>query len=69
VADRPEDGMAPAVGGMRASDADRDRVVDVLQTAFAQGRLTRDELAARMARTLASRTWAELATSRPRCPR
>src|ERR1700744_5600608 len=64
VAGKPEDQTASALvawGGLRASDADRDRVVDVLHAALAQGRLTRDEFTARMGRALQSRTWAELA--------
>jgi len=35
-------------------------VIDVLKDAFAQGRLTRDELDVRVGRTLASRTYADL---------
>ena len=64
MAGKPEDQTASALvawGGLRASDADRDRVVDVLHAALAQGRLTRDEFTARMGRALQSRTWAELA--------
>jgi len=38
--------------GMRASDADRDRVLDILRAAGAEGRLTPDELDERMAATL-----------------
>jgi Domain of unknown function (DUF1707) len=49
-------------GHMRASHADRDRVIDTLKAAFVQGRLTKDEFDARVGRTLASRTYAELAT-------
>ena len=48
-------------GRMRASDADRERVVDALKTAFVRGLLTRDELSARTGQALASRTYAELA--------
>jgi Domain of unknown function (DUF1707) len=51
-------GAAPEV---RASDADRDRVVDVLRDAAADGRLTVDEFDERMAAALSSRTLAELA--------
>jgi hypothetical protein len=47
--------------GMRASDADRDRVLDVLREAAAEGRLTPDELEERMGATLAARTLGELA--------
>jgi Domain of unknown function (DUF1707) len=51
-------GAAPEV---RASDADRDRVVDVLRDAAADGRLTVDEFDERMAAALSSRTLGELA--------
>jgi Domain of unknown function (DUF1707) len=47
-------------GRMRASHADRERVIDALKTAFVHGRLTRDELGARTGRALAARTCAEL---------
>jgi len=47
--------------GMRASDRDRDRVLDVLREAGAEGRLTPDELDERMAAALAARTLGELA--------
>lgn len=48
-------------GALRASDADRERMIDALKTAFVQGRLTRDELSLRTGRALESRTYAELA--------
>jgi hypothetical protein len=60
----PEDATGVPAGGhgrMRASDADRERVVDVLKAAFVQGRLVKDELDARAGRVFASRTYAELA--------
>jgi len=57
--------MAPAEsrsrGGLRASDADREQVIDTLKAAFVQGRLTEDELGARVDRAYASPTYAELA--------
>ena len=46
---------------MRASDADRDRVVDVLRDAAGDGRLTADEFEERMEAALSSRTLGELA--------
>jgi hypothetical protein len=46
-----------------ASDADRERTVDVLKTAFVYGALTRDELTHRTGRALTARTYAELAAS------
>ena len=51
---------AAASGHMRASDADRDRVVDALKAAYVYGLLTREELAARTGQALAARTYAEL---------
>ena len=43
----PWDPLAAAASGhMRASDADRDRVVDTLKAAYVYGLLTREELAA-----------------------
>ena len=48
-------------GRLRASHADRNQVVDVLKAAFIEGRLTKDELDARLGQTLAARTYAELA--------
>jgi hypothetical protein len=48
-------------GHLRASDADRDRVIDTLKTAFVQGRLTHDELGVRTGQALVSRTYRELA--------
>ena len=54
----------PAVGGdrgkMRAADADRDRVAAVLNTAYVDGRLSKDEYDERLERTLSARTYAEL---------
>src|SRR5262249_36912927 len=47
-------------GGLRASHADREQVIGTLKVAFVQGRLTRDELDARVDRVYASRTYAEL---------
>jgi hypothetical protein len=52
---------AAGCGPFRASDADRDQVIDVLKAAFVQGRLTKDEFDARVGATLASRTYADLA--------
>src|SRR5215471_4566558 len=52
----------PAGGGhLRASDADRERVIDALKDAFAQGRLTNSELARRVGQALESKTYAGLA--------
>jgi hypothetical protein len=48
-------------GPLRASDADREHVIGVLTAAFAQGRLTKQELDLRAGQTFAARTCAELA--------
>jgi len=52
---------AGAPGRLRASHADRDRVIDGLKAAFVQGRLDQDELGDRVGRALAARTYADLA--------
>jgi hypothetical protein len=60
----PGDELPAATAGCgryRASDADRDQVIDVLKAAFVQGRLTKDEFDARVGATLAARTYADLA--------
>jgi hypothetical protein len=54
----------PATGGppeVRASDTDRDRVVDVLRVALGDGRLTTYEFSERMEAALSARTLGELA--------
>jgi hypothetical protein len=48
-------------GRLRASDADREQVIDTLKAAFVQGWLTRDQLGVRTGQALLSRTYAELA--------
>jgi Domain of unknown function (DUF1707) len=49
-------------GRLRAGHADREQVIEALKDAFAQGRLTREELDVRAGRALAARTRADLAT-------
>ncbi len=49
-------------GHLRASTADRERVIEVLKTGFTEGRLTKDEYDDRVALTYAARTYADLAT-------
>jgi hypothetical protein len=51
----------PGTARFLASDADRERTVDILKTAFVYGTLTRDELTLRTGRALTARTYAELA--------
>src|SRR5512140_2699634 len=46
---------------LRASHADREQVIGVLKAAFVQGRLSKDELDARVGQALAARTYADLA--------
>jgi len=57
----PGAGWAADGGHLRASDADRERVIDALKTAFVQGRLSKDEMARRTGQALESRIYAELA--------
>jgi hypothetical protein len=48
-------------GDLRAGHADRDQAIGTLKAAYVQGRLTEDELDARVEQVYASRTYAELA--------
>jgi len=50
----------PVSADLRASDADRDRVADILREALAEGRLTADEHAERVEGVLAAKTVGEL---------
>lgn len=61
VTSGPEDPRAAAYSRLRASDADREQVIDTLKVAFAQGRLTLEELDLRAGQAFASRTYADLA--------
>ncbi|HEY9289824.1 MAG TPA: DUF1707 domain-containing protein [Microlunatus sp.] len=56
----PERRSAPPSGGLRASDADRDQVATVLSTAYAEGRLTREEHDERLNQAMVAKTFAEL---------
>ena len=58
---RPEPGAQAAATGLRASRADRERVIDLLKAAFVQGRLARDEFDTRIGQAIVSRTYGELA--------
>ena len=64
---KPRDDAAPAagqlgaIGQLRASHQDRDRVVEVLRVAAGDGRLTADELDQRLEAALTARTYADLA--------
>lgn len=53
--------VGPVAGGhLRASDTDRDQVAEVLNTAFAEGRLHRDEYDERMDALLRAKTFDDL---------
>jgi len=52
----------PREDRLRASDADRDRVIDLLAQAAAEGRLTLEEYSERSETALAARTQGELAS-------
>ena len=56
-----DDNAAAGRAQLRTSRADRERVIDTLKAAFAQGRPTRDEFDVRIGQALVSRTYAELA--------
>jgi Domain of unknown function (DUF1707) len=61
----PADERAAGAAGrthLRASHADREQVIDMLKTAFVQGRLAMDEFDLRVGQVLASRTYADLNT-------
>jgi hypothetical protein len=63
---QPQDpgmGWAEDHGRLRASDADRERAVDVLKAAFVQERLSKSDLAERVGHALKSKTYAELASA------
>lgn len=56
----PGPGYAVARSQMLASYTDRDHAVEYLKTAFAEGRLSKDEYDTRLDRALAARTYADL---------
>jgi uncharacterized membrane protein len=58
----PGHGMLPGgYGNMRASTADRERAIDVLKAAFAEGRLSQDECEQRAGQAFSARTYGEIA--------
>jgi hypothetical protein len=57
----PDDKAAAGRGHLRAAHVDREHVIEVLKVAFVQGRLTGDELEARTAQAITSKTYADLA--------
>jgi hypothetical protein len=56
----PHDPRDPSVAGLRASDADRNVIHNVLTEAFADGRLDREEYDERTAAAMKARTLGEL---------
>jgi anti-sigma factor RsiW len=61
---RPGDEIPARKGGhghLRASHADRERVIDTLKAAYVYGLVTKDEFDERASQTFAARTYAELA--------
>ena len=53
--------VGPVVGGnLRASDADRDQVATLLSTAYAEGRLTREEHDERIGELMVAKTFDDL---------
>ena len=57
----PDDEVKAGHGRLKASDADRDLVIDRLKTAYVQGRLTATSLICESGEQMSSRTYAELA--------
>jgi hypothetical protein len=56
----PEYGAGVARAQMRASTVDRDRAVELITTAYTEGRLTKDEHDARVERAMTASTFADL---------
>jgi Domain of unknown function (DUF4190)/DUF1707 SHOCT-like domain len=59
---------ASGPGGMRASDADRERAAEVLKTGFAEGRLSKDEYDIVLGQVYTAQTHADLATLTSQLP-
>jgi hypothetical protein len=59
--ERPGQPEGCDVARMRAASADRQRAIDVLKAAFAEGRLDKDEYGERVVQAWASRTYGDLA--------
>jgi hypothetical protein len=60
AAEDPRQGTAARPAELRASDAERDRIADILREALAEGRLTADEHAERVEGVLGAKTVGEL---------
>lgn len=61
MTESPDPMAAAGRDHIRASQADREHVIDTLKAAFVQGRLTKDEFDQRVGQTFDSTTYAELA--------
>lgn len=59
---------ASGQGGLRASDADRERAAEVLRTGFAEGRLDKDEYDGLLGQVYTAKTHADLATLTSQLP-
>src|ERR1700750_3401603 len=57
----PAEGAPAGRGPLRAAQPDREQAITVLKAAYAQGRLTKDELEARAGRAVVWATFAEVA--------
>lgn len=60
-----DDGIVPPAdrrerGTLRAADSDRDQIAELLNVAFSEGRLSKDDYDSRLARALSARTYADL---------
>ncbi len=60
TSDRPHESRPVAPGQMRVSDADRNMVIDLLNAAYAEGRITRDEHDQRVSKAVEARTFDDL---------
>jgi len=59
---------ASGPGGLRASDADRERAAEVLRTGFAEGRLDKDEYDSLLGQVYSAKTRADLAVLTSQLP-
>jgi hypothetical protein len=57
-----DDSASASHGRLRAGHADREQAINVLKTAFVQGRLAKNEFDLRISQALSSRTYAGLRT-------
>ena len=60
--------VAAGHGHLRVAHADREQVIGVLNAAFVQGMLGKEEFDLRIGQAFASRTWTELDALTADCP-